>query len=353
MRRSTRRAALLLGLALPLACASSRVPFEELPETPIAVAYWDQDTARKRLEALSEQSAPAAREGVARLENLGRLLGAEPSRRAIAQETRFPGRLCLVYPRTREVRRVEAAPPGSRPLAWSDDRRRLLFSSDRGRQGHQVYEYDLDRDVVRLVTTARHSHSEAAFGPDDRVAFFAWDRSGDFAPSVYTAGRRGASPELAFQGEVVEDLEWTPDGATLIYARVVPRPGRDREPMREIVARSISLAGDAQSTDAPVEALAPGRSPSLSPGGEWIVYSAPLRGGAGWRLGRMRVDGSSRTAVGGSKARSEFEPTVSPDGDFVAYTGDDEGFSRLFVRRFDGTGDRILLSEGAVAAPTW
>jgi Tol biopolymer transport system component len=51
--------------------------------------------------------------------------------------------------------------------------------------------------------------------------------------------------------------------------------------------------------------------------------------------------------------RDELDPAVSPDGRFIVYVAAEEGLNRLFVRRFDGSGDRILLSNGAVASPVW
>ena len=85
--------------------------------------------------------------------------------------------------------------------------------------------------------------------------------------------------------------------------------------------------------------------------GAWVVYSAPA--GDSWRLRRMRLDGSGRTTIGRGIA-AELDPAVSPDGRFVAYVSHKDGEpDSLFVRRFDGTGDRVLLGTGAVAAPVW
>ena len=96
--------------------------------------------------------------------------------------------------------------------------------------------------------------------------------------------------------------------------------------------------------------LGAGREPAFSPIGDWIVYSAPSR--AGWRLRRMRVDGSARSPTTAG-IRDEKMPAVSPDGQFVAYVREATGLERLFVRRLDGSGDRILLDSGAVFAPVW
>ena len=51
---------------------------------------------------------------------------------------------------------------------------------------------------------------------------------------------------------------------------------------------------------------------------------------------------------------SEYEPAVSPDGKLIAYVGVDENLNRvLYVRRMDGTGERMLFNDGAALGPIW
>ena len=50
----------------------------------------------------------------------------------------------------------------------------------------------------------------------------------------------------------------------------------------------------------------------------------------------------------------QFEPAISPDGKLVAYVGIDPEFNQvLYVRRVDGTGERILFNDGAALGPVW
>ena len=50
---------------------------------------------------------------------------------------------------------------------------------------------------------------------------------------------------------------------------------------------------------------------------------------------------------------ASIKAALRPNGRFVVYVGESLGVDRLFVRRIDGTGDRILLDAGAAFSPAW
>ena len=67
----------------------------------------------------------------------------------------------------------------------------------------------------------------------------------------------------------------------------------------------------------------------------------------------MRPDGSGRTRVGAG-TRDELQPAVSPGSSHVVYISRDQGdVQRLYVRRMDGSGDRMLIRSGGAASPVW
>ena len=327
-----------------LGCGTVGLSLDELPVDPIAVTYWGGESARRRAELLNEEKARAEaarkqRRGVAEADALGRLVGVgrEPDDLA-----RYPGRLALVDPRSLEVTVLPQAPPGAFPLAWSDDHERLLFLSNH-RGSIQIYEYSRSTEEIRTVTYGTDHHLFGDYGLEGQLALLQVVQKGQGrAERVYVVDRPGVEPRTLFEGRSAEMVRLSPDGRKLVYVqRSRPKLG---SPDRPSTLVSIDLKTGQE------HVLGPGREPSFSPTGDWIVYSAPSRDG--WRLRRMRPDGSARSPIA-SGIRDEKQPSVSPDGRFIVYVGETNGLERLFVRRIDGTGDRILLDEGAAFAPAW
>jgi Tol biopolymer transport system component len=324
-------------------CGTTRIPASELPAQPIAITYWEPEAARRRaeIEAKASDQQPRQKEGVARLEHIGALLGVYDPKQS-ASLARFPGHLALVDPRTGRVDKIAAATPGSRPVAWSPDRKRLLFLSAPEAGRNQLLEYDVETDLVSRLTPGDAAALAADYGPDRSLVYAEVKREGRrYRMKLFVTGAYGASPQLLSETIETDGLSWSPSGDVLLWVR---RDSRGSRATQTVVARE-PVAGS-QDRD-----LAPGRDPVFTADGEWVVYSGPV--GDGWRLRRMRPDGSGRTRVG-QGARDQIQPAVSPDGEFIAYIGKDEtDIGRLHVRRMDGSGDLRLITSGGASSPAW
>jgi Tol biopolymer transport system component len=277
--------------------------------------------------------------GVANVDGLRRLLGVTGAPDLLS---RYPGRLCLVAPVTGEVTPIVQAPRGSLPLAWSADHDRLLFLSNH-KQRIQVYEYSRSSQAVRTVTYGDRPHLFADYGLGEQLALLqlVTVENRQFE-RVFVTEPSGGSPRLLFENRNAEVVRIAPDGKTLLYVRRSGSESGRSSRASGLVALDLATGEEQE--------LGPGREPSFSRSGDWIVYSAPSRDG--WRLRRMRPDGSAKSPISAG-SRDEKMPSVSPDGRFVVYVRETNGLERLFVRRINGTGDRILLDAGAVFAPVW
>jgi Tol biopolymer transport system component len=320
-------------LALGPGCATQLMSLDELPERPIAVLHRAPEEAREYAEWLSRGEEERARApGILDRDALEGLLGGAPSE----PPARLAGNLALVDPRTGGVRPIETAQLGALPFDWAPDGRQLLLSGMR--QGRlQIFELDLEGLELRPLTHGGAHHLDAVYGPDGRIAFTATPSGRAEDARIFVSEPGGRDPRQLSPGPYDRSVAWSPDGATIVY--VSGRSGGAE------AVTSLPVDG----SEAP-RRLARGRDPVFTPDGEWIVYSA-LRS-EGWRLWRMRVDGSGKTAIGVGRT-DELEPAVSPDGRYVAYVSEADHRQSLRVRRFDGSGDRILLEDGDGSHPVW
>lgn len=335
-------------------CASSRVSLENLPEAPIAFMYWSDKAAQKRSEIFAKAAElpplPAEKndpEGRQELEIRAHLRG-EDSLQLAPQLAKHPGRLMLYWPRTGALERLEAAPPDARPLAWSKDHRRLLFASAHRGGREQLYEYHLDRRDLRTLTVGPDEHPRGDYADDDRMVTLSLRRTSPVGASesaVHLHDPGDVVGREVARGVPPGTLRLAPAGDHIVYEDVEARPRRDGPTQYDSHVAVRSLAPEAEA-----QRLLRGREPALTPDGEWIVFASPST--AGYRLRRMRLDGTARVAIHPG-TDEERMPTVSPDGEFIAFILVEDGKRRLAVRRFDGRAERVLLKEGWSEFPVW
>jgi Tol biopolymer transport system component len=332
-----------LGLA---GCAYHGVRAEEIPDLPIAFVYYDAEAAREHAEEVAAESerdrGPAAgveERAVAPVGEIMRyveqMLGV-PDR---AKAARVQGRLALLDPRTGEVKLVEGARKGAVPQDWSSDHKRLLFAQVVRDEIPHLYEFDVTTGVVRRLTHGDMANPEGCYGPDGRIVFTSVDprAPGREAKIMITDPGGDAPRQLSLSGYSLYPA-CAPDGSAIAYTSFDAARRTSH-----IVARSPTLTGEPH-------VLSPGKEPSFSADGEWIVFSAKLK--REWTIWRIRPDGTGRSSLGRG-GFDEQRPSLSPDGRLFVYVADTRYHQRLYLRRIDGTGDRILLTDGDGDRPIW
>jgi len=337
-----------------LSCVSTRLQPEQLPEQPIAFLHWPDKAATKRAEIFEKaaelQPPPAGTEQSPQrtlLEIQAHLRG-EVSPALQQRLAKHPGRLMLYWPQTGALEPVEAAPLDALPLAWSRDHQRLLFASARRGGDEQLYEYHMERRDLSPVTVGPADHPRGSYlGGGRLVIHRSEQRSRYSAPnqSLVLAGLGGRIERVIARDVIPGSLHFLPGQDRIVYEKVDVRPRSDGPTFYQSMVATLGLEPGATE-----QVLVRGREPTPTPDGQWIVFAS--QSSAGYRLRRMRVDGTFRVPIRPGDS-DERMPSVSPDGEFIAFVQVINGRRRLAVRRFDGTQERMLLKEGWSEFPVW
>jgi dipeptidyl aminopeptidase/acylaminoacyl peptidase len=339
IRRCAGRRARFVALLAALGCAGPGFELADAPAAPIAIVHRTREEGDRREDLLERMRGTGQSSSLdrMRLEDVSEWLGLGP--KPAERQLALLGRLALVDPHTGHVERMAAALGGARPLCWSADGERLLFSGLARGEQPQLHEYRRTSGEVRVVTHGPLAHPSGCYGPGDRQVWVEV-RAGAKGPEarLVLAPEAGGEPRALTEGPMDGAPVWSSRGDVIAF--------QTRDAQGGAAIGVVDPAGGA------ARVIARGKEPAFTPSGDWIVYSAQQRGR--WRLWRMRPDGSGKLPIGES-ALDEHEPSVSPDGRFVVFVGleKDSTRERLFVRAFDGRGDRALLEREEATQPAW
>jgi hypothetical protein len=324
-------------------CASTAIRADEIPDVPIAFVYYDAETARKRSERVEAEvdaltgRDPQAR-GVARMDDVTDLF---QKAFGISAETdgHLMGRLALLHPRTGEFTLVAGARRGAVPQDWSNDHERLLFSQVVHDGQPQIFELEVATGLTRRMTFGRTAHPEGCYGPDGSIVVTSVDTraSRPEARIMLTDAEGSESIALSEPGYAFFPT-CAPDGSAVVYTAVSANGSA-----HWLHIRSPIRSGQPQRLTRGLEA-------SFSADGGWIAFSAKLKRES--TIWMIRPDGTARKSLGRA-GYDEHRPSLSPDNRFVVYTADTRYHQELYLRRIDGTGNRILLTGADGDRPVW
>jgi serine/threonine-protein kinase len=142
----------------------------------------------------------------------------------------------------------------------------------------------------------------------------------------------------------VLSVRWSPDGAYVIYSA-----RGDRE--RSAFWRQPASGGSAAEKLFEIGELAP--VGTMSPDSRWLVYQVYHNNT--WDLFRapLGADAAEPQPWVADNTASEFAPSFSPDGRWVAFHSDESGRSEVYVRSFPDPSARVQVSAEGGEEPTW
>jgi len=213
---------------------------------------------------------------------------------------------------------------------WLDLERSRLVLVDRG-------------GGVRPIRDEPRSYLSPRFSPDgERIAVTIFDEASVKRDVwVYDRARDGLARLTVGEGTST-DPAWSPDGKSIAFSAPAGDSGLD------IFMRSADGAGEpARLTSGSDGLLQFARE--FSPDGTLLVFH---RIGSSDDIGVISLGDHSSEILLGSPFR-EIEPSLSPNGRFLAYVSDESGRREVYVRPFRGEDRRWQVSTDGGDEPSW
>jgi Tol biopolymer transport system component len=190
----------------------------------------------------------------------------------------------------------------------------------------------------------------AVFSPDGRTLAMTIYDGKHYDNWVYDWGRDVLS-RLTSDPTDASNPVWTPDGRGMVFGSK-----RDSKAGANLYWQRADGTGDAQRLTKSNNGQTPA---SVHPSGKLIAFVEhrpetlddvmilPIEADEayGWKPGAPTVFLNSRS--------SEFQPTFSPDGRWLAYVSNESGRNEVYVRPFPGPGGKWQISTGGGSGPTW
>ena len=251
------------------------------------------------------------------------------------------------------VRQLTETPPGgagSRDAAWSPDRQKIAFMSNRDGDP-EVYVMAADGSNVQRLTTHRGFDGSPAWSPDgDQIAFV---RDTDPpATGPLWPSRRQSIYVMDSDGSNVQQLTefttgsstWSPDGTRLAFEA-------NLDGIWEIYVMETDGSNVQRLTHTPDE-NAQSVAPDWSPDGRKIVFDSTRDGN--FEIYVMDADGSNVQRLTHND-QIDARPAWSPDGLRIVFHSRRDGSSdqEIYVMDADGGNRERLTSNRRDGHPDW
>ena len=220
-----------------------------------------------------------------------------------------------------------------------------------------------------VSTNGSLAYLRGGIASDSQLAWF--DRSGKQLAVIGSSGQY-TGPELSPDGKYVAFARgsptdiWVLDIAKALTSRLTSDPAGDAFPVWSPDGRTVAFASSRERGVFNLYARAVGavdqdklllksevgkRPSDWTRDGRYLVYTAPPGNSDIWAL---LLSGANSPPVRVTKTPfSEQNPTVSPDGRWIAYSSDETGESQVYVQSFPQSTARQQVSTTGGFQPSW
>ena len=241
--------------------------------------------------------------------------------------------------------------------SWSPDGKRIAFMSRRN-ENWEIYVMDADGGNPQNITNNPNSDSSPSWSPDGKWIVFSSDRDGNRDGNrnnyeIYVMDADGNNQQRLTDNDFYDTHpSWSPDGKRIAFMS-----RRDGHFIGEFGLSSEIYVMDADGKN--TRRLTNNRkrdlSPSWSPDGKWIVFSADRKGDdVNHEIYVMDADGKNTRRLTNNRV-DDLSPSWSPDGKhivFASYDGNHKG--AIYVMDNDGGNQQKLTNNPHLDGdPAW
>ncbi len=225
---------------------------------------------------------------------------------------------------------------------------KILFDGGESPDDNHIYAMDPDGSHVQPLTgkpPEKISYNAlAAWSPDRQKIAFMSDRDGNMEIYVMAADGSDVQRLTRHRGRDSAPV-WSPDGSQIAFARDNMDPPRNR---------SIYVMDSDGSNVQRLAEFTTGGYTSWSPDGERIAFEAKFDGN--WEIYVMESDGSNVQRITHTPVRDagSFAPEWSPDGKKIVFDSNRDGSFEVYVIDADGSNvQRLTHNDKDDARPAW
>jgi TolB protein len=227
---------------------------------------------------------------------------------------------------------------------WSPDGSRIAYQSKGEGGNYQIFVMDAGGNNKRRLSDGKGYAGSPSWSPDGGSVLYVQGDEADAlkAKEVYMVPSAGGEPKkLTEGGKALSRPVWSPDGQTIVYA----------ENVADRVTVLHAMNADGTSPRVLVQQGA-NRGHSFSPVGDHISYYS-VGTATGSDIFTVRAAGGATNNLTPNSA-DDYQPSWSPDGKRLVWSGNREGRYRIIVGDLDGTNQQTI-TEGNTSdlQPSW